>query len=57
MEPIRTEYVMTVSLSVTEPIADLGDVPWGRRRIAKVAGGRFEGPRSRASCMAAAATG
>lgn len=44
MDPIRTEYAMTVSLSVTEPIADLGDVPWGRRRIAKVGGGSFEGP-------------
>ncbi len=44
MDPIRTDYVMTVSLEVTDPIADLGEVPWGRRRIAKVAGGRFRGP-------------
>ncbi|MEV4249774.1 DUF3237 domain-containing protein [Streptosporangium canum] len=28
-----------------DPILELGDSPWGRRRIINIAGGSFEGPR------------
>ena len=35
MEQIRTEYVMTVALKVTEAISDLGPTPYGHRRIAR----------------------
>ena len=44
MDQIRTEYVMTVALKVTEAISDLGPTPYGHRRIARIAGGTFEGP-------------
>jgi len=34
------------------PMLDLGDTPWGRRRIVPIVGGTFEGPRLRGEILA-----
>ena len=44
MPDIKTEHLFTISLEVPQ-IRDLGATPYGGRRIARVASGRFEGAR------------
>lgn len=44
---IRTEHLFDISIEVTLPFQDLGQTPLGKRRIARISGGRFEGPRLR----------
>ena len=44
MPEIKTELLFKMALEVP-PILDLGETPYGRRRIARVAGGTFEGPK------------
>ena len=44
MPEIKTELLFKITLEVP-PILDLGETPYGRRRIARVAGGTFEGPK------------
>ncbi|HML15090.1 MAG TPA: DUF3237 domain-containing protein [Xanthobacteraceae bacterium] len=44
MPEIKTELLFKIALDVP-PILDLGETPYGRRRIARVAGGTFEGPK------------
>ncbi len=44
MPEIKTELLFKITLEVP-PILDLGETPYGRRRIARVAGGSFEGPK------------
>jgi hypothetical protein len=44
MPEIKTEFLFELTLEVP-PIVDLGETPFGRRRIAQVVAGRFEGPR------------
>ncbi|MDP6341882.1 MAG: DUF3237 domain-containing protein [Alphaproteobacteria bacterium] len=44
MSDIQTEFLFEVTFQVPR-ITDLGDTPFGNRRIAEVSGGRFEGPR------------
>jgi uncharacterized protein DUF3237 len=44
MPEIKTELLFKMALDVP-PILDLGETPYGRRRIARVAGGTFEGPK------------
>jgi len=44
MPDIRTALLFTMTLEVPS-ITDLGETPYGRRRIAQVAGGHFEGPK------------
>jgi len=44
MPEIKTELLFKITLQVP-PILDLGETPYGRRRIARVAGGTFEGPK------------
>ena len=44
MPEIKTEFLFKITLEVP-PLLDLGDTPYGRRRIARIAGGSFEGPK------------
>ena len=44
MPEIKTELLFKVEFDVP-PTLDLGETPYGRRRIARVAGGTFEGPK------------
>lgn len=44
MSNISTELLFKIALDVPS-IVDLGETPYGRRRIAQVAAGRFEGPK------------
>jgi len=43
MAEIKTELLFKIVLEVPS-ILDLGETPYGRRRIARVGGGTFEGP-------------
>ena len=45
MAEIRTEHLFKITLSVEAPLQMLGATPYGDRRIAKVLGGQFEGPK------------
>lgn len=43
-EPVlRSAHLFTLALRVDPNMADLGETPYGRRRIAAVTGGTFEG--------------
>ena len=44
MPEIKTELLFKIALEVPS-ILDLGETPYGRRRIARVGGGTFEGPK------------
>ncbi len=44
MPDIKLEKLFTIALDVPE-VQDLGATPYGVRRIARVAGGSFEGPK------------
>jgi len=45
MSEIKTEFVMEVRLNVAMPLAAIGNTQYGDRRIARVTGGSFEGPK------------
>jgi hypothetical protein len=47
MSEIQTEFVMEMRLSVAMPLTALGNTQYGDRRIARVTGGTFEGPKLR----------
>lgn len=47
MSHIQTEHLFDVTLQVENPLQMLGKTPFGERRIAKVTGGKFEGPNIR----------
>ena len=40
---LRSSHLFTLSLTVDPNMADVGETPYGRRRIATVTGGTFEG--------------
>ena len=40
---LRTSHLFTLSLTVDPNSSDVGETPYGRRRIATVTGGTFEG--------------
>jgi hypothetical protein len=44
MPEIKTELLFKITLQVP-PILNLGDTPYGGRRIAQIASGTFEGPK------------
>ncbi len=44
MPEIKTEFLFKITLEVP-PLLDLGETCYGRRRIARIAGGSFEGPK------------
>ncbi len=46
MAEIRTEHLFRVTITVPE-IQEIGETPYGRRRIARVTGGTFEGQKLR----------
>lgn len=50
MPEIKTEFLFKIVLEVPS-IVDLGDTPYGRRRIARIASGTFEGPRLKGEVM------
>ena len=43
MPEIKTEFLFTIALEVE--VFDLGDTPYGRRRVARFGTGSFEGPK------------
>jgi hypothetical protein len=43
MPEIKTEFLFTIMLEVE--VFDLGDTPYGRRRVARFGTGSFEGPK------------
>ena len=45
MSEIKTEFVMEMRLAVATPLTAIGNTQYGDRRIARVTGGTFEGPR------------
>jgi hypothetical protein len=49
MRGIATEFLFTIALDI--PVLALGDTPYGGRRIARVAGGSFEGPKLRGGVL------
>lgn len=51
MPDIKTEFLFKIVLEVPS-ILDLGETPYGRRRIARVGGGSFEGPRLKGEVVA-----
>lgn len=44
MPEVKTELLFKITLEVP-PVLNLGETPYGSRRIAQVAGGSFEGPK------------
>ncbi|HKX10259.1 MAG TPA: DUF3237 domain-containing protein [Stellaceae bacterium] len=42
MREIKTDFLFTIALDVD--VSNLGDTPYGRRRIARFGSGNFEGP-------------
>ena len=44
MSGIDTEFLFRIAIDVAR-IVELGETPFGRRRIAEISGGSFEGPR------------
>jgi hypothetical protein len=49
MTEIKTDFLFKIALEV--PVLALGDTPYGGRRIARVAGGSFDGPKLRGSVL------
>ena len=50
MQQVQTDFLLKVQFEVTE-ISDLGPTPTGNRRIARVAGGEFEGPKLKGTAV------
>ncbi len=48
---LRSSHLFTLTLDVAPNMTDLGETPYGRRRIASVKGGRFEGEELNGSVM------
>ena len=49
MPEIKTEFLFTITLEVH--VFDLGDTPYGGRRIARVGTGSFEGPKLKGTVL------
>ena len=50
MPEIKTEFLFKIALEVP-PVLDLGNTPYGHRRIARIAGGNFEGPKLKGTVL------
>src|SRR3954451_6704230 len=48
--PLRTEFLMALSLNLEEP-QQVGDTPAGNRRVVPVSGGAFAGPRVKGTVL------
>ena len=51
MPELRSNHLFTLTLDVDPNIVDLGETPYGRRRIASVTGGTFEGEEIRGTVL------
>jgi hypothetical protein len=47
---LKTELLFKIAFAVPPPL-DLGETPYGRRRIARITGGSFEGPKLKGSVL------
>jgi hypothetical protein len=50
---LRTAHLFTLTLEVSPDMQDLGETPFGRRRIATVTGGHFKGEELRGTVLPA----
>jgi len=50
---LRSNHLFTLSLTVDPDMTDVGETPYGRRRIAAVTGGTFEGEEIRGTVLPA----
>jgi hypothetical protein len=50
MAEVKTEFLFKIQFEVPPPL-DLGETPYGRRRIARVTGGTFEGLKLKGSVL------
>src|SRR4029450_743647 len=48
---LRTSHLFTLSLTVDPNMTDVGETPYGRRRIGTVTGGTFEGEELRGTVL------
>ena len=48
---LRSSHLFTLTLDVDPNMTDIGETPYGRRRIATVTGGSFEGEELRGSVL------
>ena len=48
---IKTEHLFTMPVEVEMPLQMVGQTPIGERRIAKVTGGTFEGPKMKGTIL------
>ena len=48
---LRSSHLFTLTLQVDPNMTDIGETPYGRRRIATVTGGSFEGEELRGSVL------
>jgi Protein of unknown function (DUF3237) len=55
MPEIKTEFLFTIALEVE--VRNLGDTPYGGRRIARFGTGSFEGPKLRGTVLPGGAAG
>lgn len=51
MQPIRTRHLTTIRFQGQFPPHELGETPYGRRRIVPIIGGSFEGERLSGSVL------
>jgi Protein of unknown function (DUF3237) len=49
MPGITTEFLFNIALEV--PVLALGETPYGERRVARFAGGSFDGPKLRGAVL------
>ena len=49
MPEIKTEFLFTIALEVQ--VFDLGDTPYGGRRIVRLGAGSFEGPKLKGTVL------
>ncbi|MGE0735260.1 MAG: DUF3237 domain-containing protein [Alphaproteobacteria bacterium] len=49
--PVKTRHLTTIELDGLRPPYDLGETPYGRRRIVAIVGGKFEGERLRGKVL------
>ncbi len=49
MSEIKTEFLFTIALEVE--VFDLGETPYGRRRVARFGTGTFEGPKLKGTVL------
>jgi hypothetical protein len=56
MTELRSSHLFTLTLDVDPNMTDVGETPYGRRRIAAVKGGTFEGEELKGTVLPAPAS-